>query len=152
MKSDLELWVVLARAYEAVRRHAVADIARHELTPGEFGVLEALYHGEPLLLGELQQKVLVSSGGVTFLVDRLVARGLVERRPCPDDARARHALLTSAGRRLMDRIFPDHARAVRGALAGLGRAEQRRAADLLRTLGLAAAARPLPGTSLPKEQ
>ena len=42
MKSDLELWVVLARAYEAVRRHAVADIARHELTPGEFGVLEAL--------------------------------------------------------------------------------------------------------------
>jgi MarR family 2-MHQ and catechol resistance regulon transcriptional repressor len=107
MKCDLELWVVLARAYEAVRRHAVADIARHELTSGEFGVLEALYHGEPLLLGELQQKVLVSSGGVTFVVDRLVARGLVERR---------------------------------------------RAADLLRTLGLAAAARPLPGTSLPKEQ
>jgi MarR family transcriptional regulator, 2-MHQ and catechol-resistance regulon repressor len=151
MKSELELWVVLARAYEAVRRHALADIARHGLTPGEFGVLEALYHREPLLLGELQQKVLVSSGGVTFLVDRLVERGLVERRPCPDDARARHALLTPAGRRLMARIFPEHARIMRGALAGLDRANQRRAAELLRTLGLSAAARPLPGTVSTKE-
>jgi MarR family 2-MHQ and catechol resistance regulon transcriptional repressor len=152
MTSDLELWVVLARAYEAVRRHAEADIARQGLTPGEFGVLEALYHREPLLLGEIQRKVLVSSGGVTFLVDRLVGRGLVERRPCPDDARARHAVLTSAGRARMDRIFPEHARAMRAALAGLSRPRQRQAAGLLRTLGLAAAERPLPGAPAAKEQ
>src|SRR3954468_9259159 len=92
--SSLKLWVVLARAYAAVARHAEADIARHGLTLTEFGILEALYHVGPLLLGELQQKILGSSGGVTYLVDRLAEKGLVERQECPEDRRARYAALT----------------------------------------------------------
>jgi len=136
----LKLWVVLARAYAAVAAHSQRDIARHGLSPGEFGVLEALYHRGPLLLGELQQRILVSSGGVTYLVDRLESKGLVERRECPTDRRARYAALTPDGEALIARIFPEHAACIERAVAGLDADEQRRAMELLRTLGHSAAA------------
>ena len=135
----LKLWVVLSRAQAAVARHTEADVTRHGLTLAEFAILEALYHRGPLLLGELQRKVLVSSGGVTYLVDRLAQKGLVERQECPNDRRARYAALTAAGRALLGRIFPAHAKAVARAVSGLTRAEQAQATALLRTLGTCAA-------------
>ena len=135
----LKLYVVLSRAYLAVERHSQADIARHELSHGEFAIMEALYHRGPLLLGEVQRKILVSSGGVTYLVDRLEAGGLVERRDCPTDRRARFAALTPKGRQLMKRIFPEHAAALERAVSGLSLAEKKQAIDLLRKLGRAAA-------------
>jgi MarR family 2-MHQ and catechol resistance regulon transcriptional repressor len=141
----LKFWVILSRATAAVQAHAVADMARHELTPSEFGVLEALYHKGPLLLGDVQRRILVSSGGATFLVDRLEKRGLLERRPCESDRRARYAALTPAGRALMVEIFPDHAEAIRRAMSGLGLGDQREAIDLLRVLGREAANLSLPG-------
>lgn len=139
IEAALELWVVMARCCNAVACRAGEDVARHGLTPGEFGVLEALYHRGPLLLGELQRKVLVSSGGVTYLVDRLAERGLVERRDCPSDRRARYAALTDQGRDLIERIFPEHAAILARALGGVGPEEQRRLAGQLRKVGLHAA-------------
>lgn len=138
----LKLWVVLARAYAAVLRHSAADIARYDLTGAEFGILEALYHKGPLLLGEIQRKILVSSGGITYLVDRLVEKGLVQRQDCPDDRRARYAVLTPAGDALIRRVFPEHAASIARALAALTPQEQAQATALLRTLGHGAAELP----------
>lgn len=135
----LKLWIVLARAYRAVEAHAEADAARHDLTLAEFGILEALLHKGPLLLGDLQRRILVSSGGITYLVNRLVKRGLVERRPCEGDRRARYAALTPAGARFVAEAFPAHAEVIRTALSGLAPREQRQALALLRRLGWAAA-------------
>ena len=81
-------------------------------------------------------------------MDRLAARGLVERRACPHDRRARYAALTPAGEKLVARIFPEHAKAIARALGGLSAAEQARAITLFRKLGLAAAALP-PSTGTP---
>jgi MarR family transcriptional regulator, 2-MHQ and catechol-resistance regulon repressor len=131
----LKLWVVLARAHNAVERRAQAHVQTHGLTLPEFGILEALYHKGPLLLGEVQRKILVSSGGVTYLVDRLVAKGLVERRDCPDDRRARYAALTPDGESLIQQIFPEHARRVAEAVAGLTGGEKQESVKLLRKLG-----------------
>jgi MarR family 2-MHQ and catechol resistance regulon transcriptional repressor len=131
----LKLWVVLARASAAVGEVAKEDVERHGLTLAEFAILEALHHKGPLLLGEVQKRVLVSSGGITFLVDRLAKRGLVERLACPSDRRARYAVLTKRGTRLMREIFPEHAAAIREAMSGLGRNEQRELTELLKLLG-----------------
>jgi MarR family 2-MHQ and catechol resistance regulon transcriptional repressor len=139
----LKLFVVLARAQAAVARHADADVARHGLTVTEFAILEALYHRGPLLLGELQRKILVTSGGITYLVDRLERRGLVSRQPSPDDRRARFAALTDEGEALIARIFPRHAESIARAVAGLSPAQQVQAIELLRVLGTAAEALPV---------
>lgn len=136
----LKLWVVLARAAAAVSRRAEIDIARHGITTMEFGILEVLHHKGPLLLGEIQRKILVTSGGITYLVDRLEAKGLVTREESANDRRARYAVLTAAGAALIRRVFPAHAKAMSRAVSGLTRQEQVDATTLLRRLGLAAAA------------
>src|ERR1043165_7777641 len=97
----LKLFVVLSRAMTAVRRKIEAHVDLRDLTPTEFGILEALYAKGPLLLGDVQKKILLSSGGVTYTVDRLAEKGLVERRECPTDRRARYAALTPRGTALM---------------------------------------------------
>ena len=137
--SALRLWVIMSRAHSAIAAHASADVARHGLTIAEFGILEALYHRGPMLLGEVQRRILVSSGGITFLVDRLTAKGLVERRTCQEDRRARYAALTPAGTELVAKIFPEHAALLTQVMEGLTLEEQGTAADLMRALGLFAA-------------
>ncbi len=143
----LRLWVILSRAHSAIAAHATADVARHGLTLAEFAILEALYHRGPMLLGEVQRRILVSSGGITFLVDRLTAKGLVERRTCEADRRARYAALTDRGESLVAEIFPEHAAAVTRAMSALPSDEQHGIADALRVLGHEAAELPLPGRS-----
>ncbi|MHB1265568.1 MAG: MarR family winged helix-turn-helix transcriptional regulator [Gemmatimonadaceae bacterium] len=139
-KRALKLFVVLARANRAVEEHMAGDIKRHGLTPVEFAVMEALYHKGPMLLGEVQRKILLSSGGITYVVDRLEGKQLVERQECPGDRRARFAALTKHGEALMRRIFPLHAGAIERAMAGLGAREQEELTSLLKKLGLSAAA------------
>jgi MarR family transcriptional regulator, 2-MHQ and catechol-resistance regulon repressor len=141
----LKLFVVLSRAAAAIGAHADTDVARYGLSLAEFSSLEALYHKGPLLVGELQRAVLKSSGGMTYVVDRLQDKGLVRRRPCDSDRRALYAELTEEGTALMDRIFPIHAAALEKAMAGLTPKEQAEATALLKRLGKAAAesARPV---------
>ena len=138
-RDALKLWVVLSRAYSAIGDRAAEHIARYGMTIAEFGVLEALYHKGPMLLGEVQRKLLVSSGGVTYLVDRLERRGLVRRDACLEDRRARYAVLTDEGTAFVGRVFPEHAAAILEATAGLTSDEQIAATALLKKLGLAAA-------------
>lgn len=139
----LKLWVVISRAQEAVSAHAAAHVQPHGLTLTEFAILEALYHRGAMLLGEVQRRILVSSGGITFLVDRLVAKGLVERHACASDRRARYASLTTEGEALIQRIFPGHAATITRAVGGLNPEEQALATRLVKRLGHAAAAAPL---------
>jgi MarR family 2-MHQ and catechol resistance regulon transcriptional repressor len=131
----LKLWVVMSRSHAALLEVMKADIERHDLTPAEFGVMEALYHKGPQLLGEIQRVILVSSGGMTFLVDRLAKRGLAERQACSSDRRARYAKLTKKGEKLMGEIFPEHAAVIHRAMAGLKQGEQRELTALLKALG-----------------
>lgn len=140
----LKAWVVLARAYLAISRHVAADVARYELTASEFGILEALYHKGPLLLGDLQRKILVTSGGVTYLVDRLAAKGLVTRESFPGDKRSRFAVLTPEGSSLIKQIFPGHAKRLAKVLSALTPKEQKRLTGMLRTLGKGAEKESLP--------
>lgn len=138
-ETALKLWLTMLKAYQASAELSRMDVARHGLTPAEFAILEVLYHKGPLLLGDVQRKVLVSSGGTTFLVDRLVRRGLVERQSCPSDRRARYAALTKDGIALMRRVFPAHAEAMREAMSALTPTEQKVLTGLLKRLGLGAA-------------
>ncbi len=135
----LKLWVVLSRAQRAISERARRDIERQGLRPTEFAVLEALFHKGPLTLGQVGERVLVTSGSVTPVADKLQQRGLIQRRISPEDRRVCYAELTEAGRELMGGIFPDHAEVIRGAMGGLTVEEKRIATALLRRLGRHAA-------------
>src|SRR5213596_797502 len=91
----LQLWVVLARAFDAVERHSRVSIARFGLGTTEFGVLEVLYHKGELPVCDVQRRILVESSSTTYVVDKLVKRGLVRRRHSGTDRRRTSPRLTS---------------------------------------------------------
>ena len=81
------------------------------LSEGEFDVLATLRRaGAPYerAAGDLADHTLVTTGGLTKRVDRLEARGLVERRTEASDARKRLVRLTPAGTELIDRAIAAH--------------------------------------------
>jgi len=132
----LKLWVVLNRAHEAIGERARLDVERGELSLTEFGVMEALYHKHRLSAGEVSRRVLLRSGSLTYVIDKLVERGLIMRTLCETDRRRTYLQLTTAGAALMRRLWPGHAAAIEQAMEGLTLAEKRTAARLLKKMGL----------------
>ena len=133
----LRLWVVLARSYHSFTKLVANDLARHGLTTPQFGVMEVLYHLGPLTLGDLADKLLVTGGNITYVMDRLERDGMVSRVRCDQDRRVVRAELTPQGRALIDRIFPAHAEMIENAVSVLPESERREVADQLKRLGLA---------------
>ena len=137
---DLRPMAVLSRVtrlghhLDRARRQAFAE---HAIESWEFDVLAALRRaGTPYELspGRLLRETLVTSGTMTNRVDRLAARGLVERLPDPRDRRGVLVRLTEAGRRTVDGALDGLLRREEALLAGLDATDQQELAGLLRTL------------------
>jgi len=112
--TDLHRAVV--RAYDALHRASGAVLDAHALTEPEFAILRALREQERLILSRLQKLAGVSSGGVTWLVDRLERRGLVQRVLCATDRRVRYAELTPLGATTTDAIARERDAAIAEAI------------------------------------
>ncbi|RNB89732.1 MarR family transcriptional regulator [Brevibacillus fluminis] len=132
---SLDLFIVLSRAYRAVSAHSEQDIRRSGLNTTEFGVLELLYHKGPHPLQQIGGKILLASGSITYVVDKLEQKGLLERKTCEEDRRITFASITESGTQLMDEIFPEHIRAIQTAVEVLSAEEKETAIHLLKKLG-----------------
>lgn len=134
-RTALGLWVALARCYATYAKAIATKVQEYDLTTPQFGTLEALYHLGPLSLGELADKLLVTGGNVTYVMDRLESRGLVARYRSEDDRRVVHARLTPEGRRLVAGVFPGHAEYVEHLCRHLDVEEQEELRRMLKELG-----------------
>jgi MarR family 2-MHQ and catechol resistance regulon transcriptional repressor len=131
----LRLWISLARCYITFSRAVACKVAEYDLTAPQFGVLETLLHLGPLSLGELAEKLLVTGGNVTYVMDRLETQGLVVRERSGDDRRVVRAHLTTKGRATIEGVFPGHVGFVQGLVQGLGSEERDELRVLLKKLG-----------------
>ena len=133
--ASLKLFVVLSKAYKNVMDRAVKDMKRHGLSPSEFTILEVLYNKGRFPLQQIGEKILITSGSVTYNIDKLEKRELLRRVPSPSDRRVIYAEITDQGRELFDRIFPEHAAEVHQIMSGLSEEETEMASTLLKKLG-----------------
>jgi len=131
----LDTYIKLARASNTAMAYAKIGLDEAGLSHSQFAVLEALYHVGPLHLGELARRILKSSGNLTLVVDNLEKRGLVKRQQQGQDKRFFLATITPAGRKLIARIFPHHARRIIQIMDRLTSAEQEQLGKLCRKLG-----------------
>lgn len=131
----LGLWIALARCYASFAKAVSCKIQEYGLTTPQFGVLEALYHLGPLSLGELADKLLVTGGNVTYVMDRLEHQGLVYRDRSEDDRRVIQAKLTAEGRSLVEGVFQGHAEFIEHLTRHVDADERRELRGLLRKLG-----------------
>jgi len=124
----------LARHLDLARESAFAE---HDLEGWGFDVLSALRRaGAPYELspGQLVTRMLVTSGTMTNRVDRLAARGLVQRGPDPADRRGVKVTLTIAGREVVDAAMADLLDRERIMLSELPSSDRDDLAGLLRRL------------------
>ncbi len=112
-----EAWEALYRAQATVAQSLSAETEWSELAPREYGVLCALSSkSDGLRISGLGEDVLLTQPGMSRLVARLEARGLVERVADPGDARACRIRLTASGSETQHRVGPSHARQVSAAM------------------------------------
>jgi MarR family 2-MHQ and catechol resistance regulon transcriptional repressor len=138
--SGVHVFLVLWKASRALQSYAEKSISKLELGASDFAVLEAVLHKGPLPVNEIGKKVMLTSGSITVAVDRLEAKGLVERRAHSTDRRAKIVHLTKEGRKLITRAYDDHAADLeRLASASLTRAERETLIRLLKKIGYEAA-------------
>ena len=113
----LAAWRTFLRAHARVVRELEKELQADQgmaLTDYDVLVQLAAVEERRLRMSELADRLLLSRSGVTRLVDRLVADGLVERVVCEDDRRGQWASLTETGLARLRRASPTH-------LAGVAR-------------------------------
>jgi len=131
----LSTYLKLTRASERLWNRLAPGLQREDLSPSQFGVLEALHHLGPMHQRDLGERILKSSGNMTLVIDNLEKRGLVRRERSTEDRRFIQVHLTPEGERLIRRVFPGHAAAITRELTVLTQEEQRTLGNLCRKLG-----------------
>jgi MarR family 2-MHQ and catechol resistance regulon transcriptional repressor len=131
----LNAYINLARASDSLLGRMSAGLERNGLTMGQFGVLETLLHLGPMCQRTLGQKLLRSGGNITLVVDNLEKHGWVRRERQRDDRRMIMIHLTLEGRKLIEGVFPEHARAIKKEMSVLKPQEQESLRRLCRKVG-----------------
>lgn len=142
VRPDIDIWPMgvlgrIGRLSRVLEREYRKFFAEHDLEPFEFDVLTTLRRsGEPyeLTASALLKAALVTSGAITNRIDRMEARGLVERVRDLDDRRSVHIRLTPHGREVLDAIFSAHVEKMEHILQPLDREECEQVANALRIL------------------
>jgi MarR family transcriptional regulator, organic hydroperoxide resistance regulator len=115
----LRVWFRFIRLHRRVSAAMAAEMKRLGLSIPQFDLLSTLSEREGLSQRELAERLYVTKGNVSGLVDRLVEAGLVERRAFPDDRRSHALHLTGKGRRIAERAMAAQARYVGRTLGRL---------------------------------
>src|SRR3954469_4218308 len=115
-EDHLDAWRGLLNAHARLTAQievALADAGLPQLA--WYDVLWALQRapGKALRMGELAEAVTISRSGLTRLVDRIEAEGLLERHPSPADRRAIDVAITPDGTRLLRRMWPVYEQVLR---------------------------------------
>lgn len=133
---SLKLFIVLTRALQSIKKRVEEDIKKQGINLTEFAVMELLFHKGDQPIQKIGSKVLLSSSSISYVVDRLVQKEMIRRRPCPDDRRITFATLTEKGRAFMEDYFPKHEQVIHNILAGLDDDEKAQVIDHIKALGL----------------
>ncbi len=129
-------YLVLMQTSKAVQDRMKLELAKVSLNITEFSVLEVLYHKERQTIQQIGSSILISSGSMTYCLDKLEQRGLVNRSNCPNDRRAIYVGLTDQGMNLMKQIMPKHQELINDLFASLGPDEAENIVQLLEKIKL----------------
>ncbi|HLR92376.1 MAG TPA: MarR family transcriptional regulator [Atopostipes sp.] len=131
----LRVLTILLRASGSVSNMLKKDMRSYGVNPTEFTVLEVLYN-----LGEqptqiIGNKVLLASSSITYVIDQLEKKGMVERIQNEEDRRVTLVRLTKQGNDLMEDVFPQHTEIIRQLFEGLSDDELYDLGEYLKTVG-----------------
>lgn len=130
---ELEAYALLRQVNSMMDTYNRFDLRSEELTVPQFMILNyATSDGVPL--SEISSRMLCDNSNLTGIVDRLISKGFVERRPDPQDRRVSLICLTQQGSEKLRNLRPRHHARVSRRMRTLGQAEVAQLRDLLQVL------------------
>lgn len=132
---SLKAFVVLMKSSKSIMDLVKKDISDHGMRTSDFTVLEALYHKGRQTIREISEAVLINTGSITYVIDKLEKKGYIERSYCKEDRRVVYIQITDNGKELMDQIFPKHQRMIEKVFEEVTDEEKEIVIDVLKRVG-----------------
>lgn len=134
-KQSLKALTVTLRATQSVEEVLRKDMQKRNMNMTEFAVLELLFHKGEQPIQKIGDKILITSGSITYVVDKLEKKGFVQRIACPTDRRVTFAQITESGEAFMEQIFPQHEAKVAQLFESLTEEETEQVIHLMKKVG-----------------
>lgn len=107
-KEVLRALTILLKSSGSVTNMLKKDMQSYGLNPTEFTVMEVLFNKGEQPIQIIGNKVLLASSSITYVIDQLEKKNLVERKVNEKDRRVTLVSLSEEGNALMEEIFPQH--------------------------------------------
>ncbi|WP_099156678.1 MarR family winged helix-turn-helix transcriptional regulator [Virgibacillus ndiopensis] len=133
---SLKAFVILMKSAKSVEERIKKDIKSYGVSTTEFAILEALYHKGNLTVQQICNAVLINSGSITYVIDKLQKRDLLARTACSNDRRVVYVQITDLGKKLMDEIFPKHQEVIEKIFEDINTDEKQAIINTLKRIGL----------------
>lgn len=125
-------YLVLMETTKAIQERIRGEMIKHKLNVTEFSVLEILYIKRKQTIRQIGNSILVSSGSMTYIIDKLEQKGLLNRHACHKDRRVIHVMLTDDGNHLMKKIIPNYRDLVNYIFGSLNEEESQKLVSILK--------------------
>ncbi|MEH7545228.1 MULTISPECIES: MarR family winged helix-turn-helix transcriptional regulator [Bacillaceae] len=127
-------YLVLMQTSKAVQDCMRVEMSQYNLSITEFSVLEVLYNKGKQTIHQIGNCILISSGTMTYVIDKLEQRDLLSRHACVEDRRVIHVTLTDTGKEMMAKIMPKHLEFVDSMFCSLNKEEKEIFVKLLKKI------------------
>ena len=124
VKQELKIFIAMNRALNLINKTNFKVINNYKLTPPQFAVLEALYHKGNLSVGEVQEKILSTSGTIAVIIRNLEKDNLITRYQDKNDKRKYILSISEKGQLLMDEVYPEIEKNILSQISVLDESEQ----------------------------
>jgi MarR family transcriptional regulator, 2-MHQ and catechol-resistance regulon repressor len=125
-------FLIMMQTSKGIQDRIRDEMLNYKLSVTEFSVLEVLFLQGKQNIQQIGNRILISSGSMTYVIDKLEKRGLLSRNDCPEDRRIIHVTLTDDGFHLMKEIMPKHQELVDHIFHSLGDKEAETMVSLLK--------------------
>ena len=101
-------FLLLMQTSKAIQERIRDEMFKHKLSITEFSVLEVLFYQGKQTIQQIGNRILISSGSMTYVIDKLEQKGILKRNDCREDRRVIHITLTAEGMKMMENIMPQY--------------------------------------------
>lgn len=132
---ELKAFIGMSRALNKINKTTNKIYQKYGLTIGQFAVLEALYHKGDLSVGEVQEKILSTSGTIPVIVKNLEKENYLIKKQDMYDKRKHILSITDKGRSLMDQVYPENEDIIVSMIGKLNKEEKENLIRYMKIIG-----------------
>ncbi|MEH6993216.1 MarR family transcriptional regulator [Neobacillus drentensis] len=101
-------FLLLMQTSKAIQERIRDEMSKNNLSITEFSVLEVLFYQGKQTIQQIGNRILITSGSMTYVIDKLEQKGVIKRNDCREDRRVIHITLTAEGMEMMENIMPKY--------------------------------------------